>query len=95
MPTYIVESFATDRAAADQQDRAAAVARAGSGITYIQTTIVPGDQSVLHLFEAGSPDELRKPVRVVALGCDRIVEVVEAPALRVGDGPIIGRKERW
>ena len=80
MPTYIVESYATDGAVADQRDRAARAAAAGSGITYIRTTIVPGDESVLHLFEAVSSDALREAVRVAALDCDRIVEVVEAQA---------------
>ena len=51
MPTYIVESYATDSAVGDQRVRAARAASVGPGITYIRTTIVPGDQTVLHLFE--------------------------------------------
>jgi hypothetical protein len=80
MPTYIVESYAADGAVADQRDRAAHAARIGSGITYIRTTVVPADQSVLHLFEATSTDALREAIRIAVLDCDRIVEVVEAQA---------------
>ena len=80
MPTYLVESYATDSAVGDQRVRAAHAAAIGSGITYIRTTIVPGDQTVLHLFEASSSEALLEAVGVAALDCDRIVEVVEAEA---------------
>jgi hypothetical protein len=78
MATYIVESYAADGAVDDQRHRAARAARAGSGIRYVRTTFVPGDQVVLHLFEAASAEALGRAVAIVALGCDRIVEVVEA-----------------
>jgi hypothetical protein len=80
MPTYIVESYATDSAVSDQRVRAARAAAVGSGITYIRTTVVPGDETILHLFEAGSPEALQEAVETVALDCDRIVEVTEAQA---------------
>jgi hypothetical protein len=80
MPTYIVESYATDSAVGDQRVRAARAASVGSGITYIRTTIVPGDQTVLHLFEAASSEALQGAVEAAALDWDRIVEVVEARA---------------
>ena len=80
MAMFIVESYAASDAVPEQQDRAARAAQAGSGIRYIRTTIVPGDQSVLHLFEATSTDALREAVRIAALDCDRIVEVVETAA---------------
>ena len=88
MPTYIVESYAVDSIVPDQRDRARQVANLGTGIRYIRTTIVPGDQTLLHLFEATSSDVLREAVSVAELECDRIVEVVEAPApfLQPGDG---------
>jgi hypothetical protein len=78
MPTYIVESYAAKAAVVDQRDRAARAAQAGSGITYIRTTVVPADQTLLHVFEATSSDALGRAVAIVALGCDRIVEVVES-----------------
>ena len=78
MPTYIVESYAADDAVADQRARAAGAARAGSGITYVRTTYVPGYQVVLHLFAAASPEALREAVELAQLDCDRIVEVLES-----------------
>lgn len=80
MPTYIVESYAADGAVADEQRRAELIPRLGTGINYIRTTIVPGDQTLLHVFEATSPEALRDAVAMAALGCDRIVEVVETGA---------------
>lgn len=78
MPTYIVESYAVDGTVPDQQERARLAADLRSGIRYIRTTIVPGDQTLLHLFEATSSDALREAVSGAALECDRIVEVFEA-----------------
>lgn len=78
MPTYIVESYAADGAVADQRDRAARAAQAGSGIRYVRTTFVPGDQVVLHLFEAASSEALRDAVDLAQLDCDRMVEVLES-----------------
>ena len=78
MPTYIVESYAVDGTVPDQQERARLAADLGTGISYIRTTIVPGDQTLLHLFEATSLDTLREAVAVAALECDRIVEAFEA-----------------
>ena len=82
MPTFIVESYGADGVAADQRGRAELAAELGTGISYIRTTIVPGDQTLLHLFEATSSDALREAVTVAALECDRIVEVVETDAGR-------------
>lgn len=78
MPMFIVESYGVDAKVADQRARASLVAQLGAGITYVRTTIVPGDETLLHLFEAASPDALREAVTIAALDCERIVEVVEA-----------------
>jgi hypothetical protein len=78
MPVYLVESYATESVVRDQRERAELAAAPGTGVTYIRTTILPGDQTLLHLFEAASPDVLRAAVAAAALDCDRIVEVVEA-----------------
>ena len=88
MPTYIVESYGVDSIVPDQPERAELAADLGTGIRYIRTTIVPGDQTLLHLFEATSSDALRKAISVAALECDRIVEVFETWAERIdGDHP--------
>jgi hypothetical protein len=42
---------------------------------------VPGDQTLLHVFEAISTEALRDAVARAELECDRIVEVVEAAPL--------------
>ena len=78
MPTYLVESYATDSAVGDQRVRAAHAAAIGSGITYIRTTIVPATRR----FSICSrrPPALLEAVGVAALDWDRIVEVVEAEA---------------
>jgi len=78
VPTYIVESYGVESIVPDQRERAKLVAHLGTGIMYVRTTIVPGDQTLLHLFEATSVDALREAVSVAALECDRIVEVFEA-----------------
>jgi hypothetical protein len=77
MPTYLVESYAADDEAPDQRERAELAAELGAGIIYIRTTMVPGDQSLLHVFVAASRDALREAVAAASLECDRIVEVVE------------------
>ena len=79
MPTFIVESYGAAGAVADQRARAELIPRLATGISYVRTTIVPGDQTLLHVFEASSPEALRDAVAIAALECDRIVEVVEAP----------------
>ena len=94
MPTFIVESYGADSVVADQRGRAELAAELGTGISYIRTTIVPGDQTLLHLFEATSSDALREAVTVAALECDRIVEVVESDAGRpapIRPGPFASR----
>jgi hypothetical protein len=78
MPTYIVESYGLERTVPAQRERAELAASLGVGIRYIRTTILPGDETLLHVFEATSSDALRQAVSFAALDCDRIVEVVEA-----------------
>jgi hypothetical protein len=78
--TFIVESYGTDGVVADQRRRAERAAAVSAGIRYVRTTIVPGDQTLLHLFVATSQEALRQAVAAAALDCDRIVEVVEERA---------------
>jgi hypothetical protein len=44
-----------------------------------RNTFLPGDETVLHLFEAASPEALSEAARGAALPYDRIVEAVEGP----------------
>ena len=72
------ERRSTPLAGDGPSDRAGRAAQAGPGITYIRTTFVPGDQVVLHLFAAASPEALREAVERAQLDCDRVVEVLES-----------------
>ena len=86
MARFIVESYGAESAVADQGHRAELAAQLGAGVLYIRTTIVPGDQTLLHLFEAPSADAVREAVAAAQLESDRIVDVVETtpPAARLG-----------
>jgi hypothetical protein len=77
MPTFIVESYGGDGAAAGERERAELAAALGLGIIYLRTTILPGDETLFHVFAATSQDALRSAVAAAELGCDRIVEVQE------------------
>lgn len=96
MPTYIVEAYGIAGAVVAQRERAELVARLGTGIRYVRTTIVPSDQMLLHVFEAASAGDLGVAVVGAALDCDRIVEVVEAPCSgrRTRDGRVIPCRPR-
>ena len=82
MPHYLVESYLADSPAAveDARERARSVGDDEAGIRYLRTTFLPGDEVVLHMFEAPSPEALGEAGRVAALSYDRIVEAVEEQA---------------
>jgi hypothetical protein len=82
MPSFLVESFATDSPAvlADARGRARRTAELGGGIRYLRTTFLPEDETLLHLFEAPSLEELDRAGRQAALPFERIVEAVEQTA---------------
>jgi hypothetical protein len=79
VPRFLVESYsAASSAAVDDARRLARVtADLGSGVDYLNTTFVPGDETVLHLFDAPSPETLDEAGRRAGLQFDRIVEVVD------------------
>jgi hypothetical protein len=77
MPSYLVESYAPRSAAAGQRERAKRAAELGAGVRYLRTTFLPGDETLLHVFEAESPEALREAAGVAALPYERIVEAVE------------------
>jgi hypothetical protein len=80
MPNYLVESYAPGSAAADQRERARRAAELGTGVRYLRTTFLPGDETVLHAFEASSPESLRQAAHAAELPYERIVEAVEGTA---------------
>jgi Nickel responsive protein SCO4226-like len=77
MPCYLVESYAAGSVVDDQRERARRAGEVGTGVRYVRTTFLPGDETVLHVFEASSPEALREAARVAALPYERIVEAVE------------------
>jgi hypothetical protein len=81
MQSYLVESYAASSGVEDQRERAQLAAKVGTGVRYVRTTFLPGDETLLHVFEAESPEAVREAVRVAALPYERIVEAVEGERL--------------
>jgi hypothetical protein len=77
MRSYVVESYGAGSGVQDQRDRARLAAELGNGVRYVRTTFLPGDETLLHLFEATSTEALRDAARDAALQYERIVEAVE------------------
>ena len=76
MESYVVSSAdAFDDACA----RARLTAERGSGVRHVRTTFVPGDETVLHVFEAPSAEVLADAGRVAGLEFDRIVKAFDDP----------------
>jgi hypothetical protein len=80
MASYLVESYAAGSAVEDQCERAQLAAELGTGVRYVRTTHLPGDETLLHVFEADSPEAVREAARVAALPYERIIEAVEGSA---------------
>ncbi|MFN0152745.1 MAG: nickel-binding protein [Gaiella sp.] len=79
MPSYLAESYVPRREHALEEAASLArrAAELGQGVRYIRTTFVPGDETVLHVFEATSAESLQHASRLAALPVDRIVEIIE------------------
>jgi len=78
VPTYLLESYAADRdVLRDARERASRAAESGVDVRYLRTTFLPEEQTLLHVFEAASPDALHQAARLAELSYDRIVEAVE------------------
>jgi hypothetical protein len=78
MPSYLVESYVAGSGAVDDaRERARRAADVGRGVRYVRTTFLPGDETILHVFEAASPDAVRDAAHDAALPYERIVEAVE------------------
>lgn len=82
MPSYLVEAYVSggQRAMANAREGARRTAELGVGVRYVRTTFLPGDETVLHLFEAPSASVLDEAGRRAALPFERIVEAVEGSA---------------
>ena len=82
MPRFLVESYVAKSATAfdDACERARLTARVGTGVSYVHTTFLPGDETVLHLFDAPSVEALDAAGRQSGLQFERIVEAIEDTA---------------
>jgi hypothetical protein len=78
MPRYLVESYAAVSVEAfeNSRRRARVTAESGSGLTYVDTTYLPDDETVMHLFDAPSAERLEDAARRAGLEFERIVEAV-------------------
>lgn len=78
----MVESYLADSPEALDEARARArrTAELAVGVTYLRTTFLPEDETILHLFEAPSAAVLDDAGRRAALPFERIVEAVEGDA---------------
>jgi muconolactone delta-isomerase len=84
MASYLVETYlpamqARDARAAGKRARAAArkLARRGIHVRYVRTTLIPGDETCFHVFEASSHDEVAQACRIAGLDSPRIVPAIE------------------
>jgi Protein of unknown function (DUF4242) len=82
--SYLVEIYvpgtqAQDARAAAQRARAAAqtLSREGISVRYVRTTLLPGDETCFHVFEAASYDAVAEACRLAGLETPRIVPAVE------------------
>ena len=84
MATYLVETYVRRTQAKDARGlgrRARAAARKlsqnGVAVRHIQTTLLPGDETGFHLFEASSRDAVGEACRLAGLETPRIVPAIE------------------
>jgi len=83
MPSYLVESYLADTPVAVEEahERARSLADEVAGVRYLRTTFLPGDETILHVFEAPSMAALLSAAQRGALQYERIVEAVESTSI--------------
>lgn len=86
MPEFLVEQYVSQVDAASGDSGTAWARRAaaelngeGTGVRYLHSILVPGDETCFHLYEAGSADAIRKAARRAGLRFERISEAVAEP----------------
>lgn len=86
MPSYLVESYLSNSpdAVVDARTHAHVAAELEDSVRYLRTTFLPGDEVVLHLFDAPSHDAVRRAARRAELPYERIIEAVEGPPIPTG-----------
>ena len=85
MASYLVETYvpgtqAQDARAAGRRARAAArkLSREGVSVRYIRTTLLPGDETCFHLFDADCSEAVEEVCRRAGIGHARVVPAIEA-----------------
>ena len=76
-----MESYAASSVAEEQRERARRIAEVGTGVRYVRTTFLPGDETYVQVFEADSMAALRSAAQRGALQYERIVEAVESTSI--------------
>ena len=84
MPRYLVESYiprsrAREARAAGRDARRAAeeLAREGTPVRYVRTTLLPDDETCFHIFEAASEEAVGEACRRAGIATGRIVAAIE------------------
>ena len=84
MPSYLVETYvprsqAENVRAAGRRVRVAArtLARDGVSVRYVRTTLLPGDETCFHVFDAASREAVADACRLAGLDTTRIVLAIE------------------
>jgi hypothetical protein len=83
MPTFVVESYATESVVDAQRQRAQQAGRLGPSVRYVRTTYLPTDETLLHVFEAASAETLGEALQDAALTYDRITDAIEPASSEV------------
>ncbi len=89
MPRFLVESYVASSTSAfdDACERARLTARGAQGVRYVDTTYLPGDETVMHLFDAPSAEALDEAGRRAGMQFERIVQAVSDSADRRKENP--------
>jgi hypothetical protein len=78
VPSYLVESYGASPAALQEaRQQARRTAELGNDVRYLRTVFLPGDEAILHLFEAPSASALDGAARRAGLPYERIVEAID------------------
>lgn len=82
MPSYLVEGYvpSTGLALNEAQARARRAAELVVDICYVRTTFLPGDEVLVHVFEAPSAEALDEAGRLASLQFERILDAVDSEA---------------
>ncbi len=82
VPRFLVESYVAASSAAfeDACERARTTADSDARVVYVETTYLPGDETVFHLFDAPSAESLDEAGRRAGLQFERIVPAVNHPS---------------